>query len=177
MNVTKAMDKCWAALASSQAISIISILLISTYLFGCDRKLTEGNYAPSAKHLSVLDAEARVLRSELADTNVVEKSRNVVKDVLSRYPGRPVAFVHLRMSYDQLSKSLVEKNPALTQISGQDYYGLVDGSRVKPVVPDGVMDVNGLKMFIRQDIVFPVPDHMRQLEVFLDGISLSKFVF
>lgn len=89
-----------------------------------------------------------------------------------------MVLVHLRLSGDeQLWKSLREKNPGLTRFSEQDYYGLVDGVRTDPLVPQGISEVIDGNNFVQQDIVFSVTNQVKVLDVLLKGVSLAKFTF
>ena len=161
-----------------RTLVLVVIAIISVCSPGCTRKLTEGKYPPSSKHVSVVDAEARVVRSKLTDTNVAENARSAVDNAFSRHPGSPVVLIHLGLSGDeQLWKSLQEKNPGLPRFSEQDYYVFVDGVRTDPLVPQGISEVIDGNNFVRQDIVFPVSDHVKELDVLLKGVSLAKFTF
>ncbi len=163
---------------SMRIIVLLAVCTAMVWASGCTRKLTEGKFPPSTKHVSVADAEARVVLSQLTDTNVTENARSAVDNVFSQHPGGPVVLVHLRLSGDeQLWKSLREKNPGLTRFSEQDYYGLVDGVRTDPLVPQGITEVINGNNFVQQDIVFPVSDHVKELDVVLKGVSLAKFSF
>lgn len=59
-------------------IAGIAVCTAMVWALGCAKKLTEGKLPPSTKHVSVVDAEARVVLSKLTDTNVTENARSAV---------------------------------------------------------------------------------------------------
>ena len=171
----------WNRTKFTFSLASMTALLVSIGLNGCSdaaSKLREGKYAPSSTHASVTSAEATVIYTNFAAPGVRDETKSAINTILAQHPGKPVILVQIRISADeQLWKSLQAINPGLSRFAEEDYYGVVDGVRVTPTVPEGITEVIDGNDFVRQDVIFQADGHVKNLDVLVKGLSLAKFAF
>lgn len=139
------------------------------------RKLAEGTLEAVSQHECVRRAEARVVRSRPTVEGVREDTLKAIASMLDERPGSPVLWVRLNVEVDPLIEGLRADDPSITGFKMDEFFGRVDGAKVIPVAPQGVVEVNGLHRFLDQDLLLAVPESAGDADVAIGSVSLARF--
>ena len=137
--------------------------------------LVEGNLQPLVKHDCIRWIEAQVLLSKPIRQNVDEETKKAIEAALSGNQIRPVLWVRLNINLNDLVKLLREHDPTIEDFKKDDFLVLVDKVKLTPIAPNGIVEVEGLNRFLRQDLILHLSPDISDIEVVIGPVSLAKF--
>ena len=140
-------------------------------------QLPDGKIAESAKHACVRSVEARVFRSQGAASQIGEETSKNIDAVIAQQAGKPVLWVRIDVNINELFALLRQQDPPIDSFDKGDFYGVAGTTRLAPAAPNGIVEVVDYTRYLQQDLIFPVSEDLKGLDVAIRGIPLVKYSF
>lgn len=138
-------------------------------------RIAEGKLQPLSKHDCVRQIEGEVFLSKPTEKPIDQETKTAIESALAGEQKGPVVWVRLNINVANLIKALRENDQTVKGFRKEDFLGLVGKTKTTPIAPNGVVEVSGLDRFLRQDLIFQVPEDMSDIEVIIGPVSLGKF--
>jgi len=136
--------------------------------------VTEGKVRLISKHQCVRQIEGDAFVSMPIGQNFDEETKKAIESAFGGGQKEPVVLVQLDINIKEIIDALREQDPSLDGFKKDDFFGLIGKAKVTPTAPDGVVKVNGLDRFLRQDLIFQVSEDSTHMEVVIGSVSLAK---